>query len=79
MENIHYGHYGSYKITKKTQKIPNNFKYCKHWEGGLQWSFGKLDASIAHWPMSLGSLDMGIVIMQCKFERIMEVLWLINI
>jgi hypothetical protein len=29
--------------------------------------------------MSLGSLDMGIVIMQCKFERIMEVLWLINI
>jgi hypothetical protein len=27
----------------------------------------------------LGSLDKGIVVMQCKFERIMEVLWFINI
>ncbi len=51
------------KSLRNTQTIPNNFKHCKHWEDGFQWSFGKLDASVAHWPMSLGSLDMDILVM----------------
>jgi hypothetical protein len=37
-----------------------------------------LDSNIAHQQVNLGSSNVGIAFMQCRFKGIIEVLWLLH-